>query len=138
MSALYLIEKSRTNSGVHLDIHDITSFAGYDPDRSLDRMRELFPYDISSRIKFDYRQFHSFCGHLEAKTQAQVRYIVLAGVLDARELAFGSAGSETAGDYYSVNVFQVLGNVVVGQVGGLYPLYVDITAEGYSGMFEGV
>ena len=63
---LYLIEKSRTEPGVHLDIHDITSYAGYDPDRSLDKMRQLFPFDIPSRIKFDYRQFHSFCGHLEA------------------------------------------------------------------------
>ncbi len=65
---LYLIEKSHTEPGVHLDIHDITSYAGYDPDRSLDRMRVLFPVNIPSRIKFDYRKFHSFCGHLKAKS----------------------------------------------------------------------
>lgn len=61
----YLMEKSRTNPGVHLDIFDITSFSGANPQQSLARMRTLFPSSLPRRVKFASRQFHNFCGHLK-------------------------------------------------------------------------
>jgi radical SAM protein with 4Fe4S-binding SPASM domain len=62
----YLMEKSRTHHGVHIDIHDITPYTKVDPTESLARLRSLFPADLPSRIRFDTRQFHNFCGHLKA------------------------------------------------------------------------
>ncbi len=61
----YLMEKSKRIRGVQLDIHDIAPFAGVDPKESLTRMRSFFPPDLPSRIRFDTRQFHNFCGHLD-------------------------------------------------------------------------
>jgi radical SAM protein with 4Fe4S-binding SPASM domain len=61
----YLMEKSRTNSNIHLDIHDISAYQGVDAQSSLDRMIELFPENLSRRIRFDSRKFHNFCGHLD-------------------------------------------------------------------------
>ncbi len=61
----HLMEMSKSNRGIHLDIHDITPFAGIDPELSLARMRSLFPSDLPSRIRFGARQFHNFCGHLK-------------------------------------------------------------------------
>lgn len=62
---LYLCDKSMDNPGVHVDIHDISSYGGADPVESLAKMRAMFPEDLPSRIRFDSRQFHNFCGHLE-------------------------------------------------------------------------
>lgn len=62
-----LMEESRTSRGVHLDIHDITPFAGIDPSESLRRMRSLFPDNLPSRVSFHTRLFHNFCGHLDAE-----------------------------------------------------------------------
>ena len=42
--------------------------------------------------------------HLEAQAQAQVRHLVLAGVADALDLAFGAADAEPAGDDDAVAV----------------------------------
>jgi radical SAM protein with 4Fe4S-binding SPASM domain len=60
----YLMEASRNGRGVHLDVHDITPYAGCDPDSSLTRMRALFPPDLPRRVRFATRRFHNFCGHL--------------------------------------------------------------------------
>ncbi len=62
---LYLIKKAETNRNVHLNINDITSLSGGASADSLIKMKELFPQNISSRVRFYSRQFHNFCGHLE-------------------------------------------------------------------------
>ncbi len=61
----YLMDESRHNRGIHLDIHDITPYAGVDSDASLALMRSFFPANLPARIRFDSRQFHNFCGHLD-------------------------------------------------------------------------
>lgn len=66
----YLCEKSRVNPGVHIDIHDISSYGGVNPEESLTKMRALFPSDLSPRVRFDSRQFHNFCGHLGSPGKA--------------------------------------------------------------------
>jgi len=66
----YLMEKARVDRGIHLDVYDITAFAGTNPHRSLARLRSLFPSDLPARIRFDSRQFHNFCGHLEMSRSA--------------------------------------------------------------------
>ncbi len=60
----YIAELSRNNRHVHLDIHDVTPFAGGDPEESLQALREMFPDDLPKRIRFSSREFHNFCGHL--------------------------------------------------------------------------
>lgn len=60
----YLMEQSRRYPVIHLDVNDISSYAGADPDASLAQMRALFPADLPSRIRFTSRIFHNFCGHL--------------------------------------------------------------------------
>ena len=67
----YLIERARTNSNVQVDIHDVTPYAGADPETSLENMRSLFPADLPENIKLLSRQFHNFCGHLEAKSKTR-------------------------------------------------------------------
>jgi len=61
----YLMEKSRNCPGIHLDVYDITPFAGVDAPQSLRAMRDFFPAALPSRIRFTSRQFHNFCGHLK-------------------------------------------------------------------------
>jgi radical SAM protein with 4Fe4S-binding SPASM domain len=61
---LNLMILAKSNSNIHIDIHDITSFSGADPALSLARMRQLFPQKLPSRIRFYSRKFHNFCGHL--------------------------------------------------------------------------
>jgi radical SAM protein with 4Fe4S-binding SPASM domain len=63
----YLLEQSKTHSGVHVDIHDIAPYTGIDPTVSLAQLRALFPADLPRRIRFDSRIFHNFCGHLPLK-----------------------------------------------------------------------
>ncbi|MCK5127818.1 MAG: SPASM domain-containing protein [candidate division Zixibacteria bacterium] len=63
---VYLMEVARSNSNVHLDIHDITSFSGADAEESLIRMRGLFGENLPKQIRFASRQFHNFCGHLKS------------------------------------------------------------------------
>jgi len=63
----YLIEKSKSRSNIYIDVHDITPFCNVDPDRSLKKMRSLFPPELPRRIRFDTRQFHNFCGHLKSE-----------------------------------------------------------------------
>jgi radical SAM protein with 4Fe4S-binding SPASM domain len=60
----YLMEQSRRHRGVHVDVHDIATYMGADPAASLAELRALFPADLPSRIRFDTRIFHNFCGHL--------------------------------------------------------------------------
>jgi radical SAM protein with 4Fe4S-binding SPASM domain len=62
----YLCEKSKDNPGVQVDIHDISFYGGADPGESLAKMRAMFPSDLPPRIRFDFRQFHNFCGHLDS------------------------------------------------------------------------
>jgi len=71
---LYLVEKSRDHKSFRVDIHDISSFAGIDADRSLAGMRGLFPDNLPSRISLDSRQFHNFCGHLEINREDSRQY----------------------------------------------------------------
>ncbi len=61
----YLMERARVSRGVHLDVHDITSYAGKDSGESLAKMRRLFPDRLPGRVRFYTRQFHNFCGHLK-------------------------------------------------------------------------
>jgi len=61
---IYLMERSRTSRGIHLDVHDITSYAGGGSAASLAKMRRLFPDRLPGRMRFHTRQFHNFCGHL--------------------------------------------------------------------------
>lgn len=68
---LHLMELSRIHTGIHLDIHDISSFTGCDAAESLKKMRSLFPTDLPRRIRFDSRQFHNFCGHLDMEQKAE-------------------------------------------------------------------
>ncbi len=60
----HLIMLAQSNSNIHIDVHDITSFSGADPAISLARMRQLFPQKLPSKIRFSSRKFHNFCGHL--------------------------------------------------------------------------
>ncbi len=63
----YLIKKARENKNVNLEINDITSFAGVDPEESLKKMKTLFGTDFPPNVRFTTRQFHNFCGHLDLK-----------------------------------------------------------------------
>jgi radical SAM protein with 4Fe4S-binding SPASM domain len=66
----YLMKLAINNRNIHLDVHDITSFAGSDAEESLAKMRALFPSSLPGRIRFDSRQFHNFCGHLDARKKS--------------------------------------------------------------------
>lgn len=63
----YLMEASKSEEKVHLNVHDITPFTGVAPNASLAKMKVLFPGRWPSRIRFDSRQFHNFCGHLQTE-----------------------------------------------------------------------
>jgi len=69
----YLMEKSATHAGIHLDVNDISSYTGANAESSLKQMRALFPAELSSRIRFSSRIFHNFCGHLP-QPQDRSRY----------------------------------------------------------------
>ncbi|MCP4567143.1 MAG: radical SAM protein [FCB group bacterium] len=63
-----LMKMAKSFPGIHLDVHDITSFSGFDPEKSLQKLKKLFPDELtanSKQIRFDSRQFHNFCGHLD-------------------------------------------------------------------------
>ena len=62
----YLIDKARQNENVNLSINDIASFSGAEPEPSLIKLKALFDKPPSRRVRFTSRQFHNFCGHLEA------------------------------------------------------------------------
>jgi radical SAM protein with 4Fe4S-binding SPASM domain len=66
----YLIECARNNPNVQVDIYDISTFAGADPNSSLAKMQALFPSNLPGNIKFLSRQFHNFCGHLSSQFDA--------------------------------------------------------------------
>jgi len=61
---LYLMEQAKHHPGIHLDIHDISSFTGTETRESLRKMRSLFPGRLPRRVRFAARNFHNFCGHL--------------------------------------------------------------------------
>jgi radical SAM protein with 4Fe4S-binding SPASM domain len=63
----YLVNVAKRNKKIKLEIVDISSFAGTDPDKSLKNMRKLFPEKLPKNIMFFYRRFHNFCGHLSFK-----------------------------------------------------------------------
>lgn len=60
----YLVKKAGENENVNLEINDITSFTGIDPEASLIKLKNLFGNNIPSRVKFRTRVFHNFCGFL--------------------------------------------------------------------------
>lgn len=60
----YLVERSTTNHGVHVDIHDIAPYAGIEAKGALAQLGALFPTNLPRRVRFDSRVFHNFCGHL--------------------------------------------------------------------------
>jgi radical SAM protein with 4Fe4S-binding SPASM domain len=63
---LYLVEKARIDSGVNVEIVDITHFLSKNNiNRSLKKMRQLFSPNLPQNIRFLSRKFHNFCGHLE-------------------------------------------------------------------------
>ena len=53
---------------------------------------------------------------LHTQTDTECRYVVCTAVLDSYELTFDTTLSESRADDDTVHVFQVLFNVVVGQV----------------------
>ena len=46
-------------------------------------------------------------GHLEAQAQPEIRHLILAGIADAFDLAFGAADAEPAGDDDAVHIAQM-------------------------------
>ena len=63
----YLVDKACKDTLVKVELVDITHFSGaFDKAVSLEKMRNLFPPDLPSNIKFWSRQFHNFGGHLKS------------------------------------------------------------------------
>ncbi len=77
-------------------------------------------------------------GHLEAQAQAQVGQVVFAGIADGGDLAFRAACAETARHDDAVHVPQLGCGVLVGDLGGLDPVDLDVTTQGDARVFQGV
>ena len=62
----YLVDKASHNPHIKIEIVDITHFSeAFDKAKSLKKIRNLFPLNLPSNIKFWSRQFHNFGGYLQ-------------------------------------------------------------------------
>jgi len=65
----YLVDIAIHNPEIKLEIVDISSFSGADPELSLSKMRAMFPSDLPGNIAFWSREFHNFLGHVELEAK---------------------------------------------------------------------
>ena len=62
----YLLKRAGDNSTLKIEIVDISHYSGTDAQKSLDDLKKLFGKELKQNISFRSREFHNFCGHLNA------------------------------------------------------------------------
>ena len=71
----YLIAQARVNLAIRLEVVDTSVFSGADPEASLAAMTSLLTNGrpLPANVKTWSRQFHNFCGHLDAADPGSYR-----------------------------------------------------------------
>jgi len=72
----YLVEVARKIPNIKLEIVNISHFSGGNPDKTLRDIKSLFPDNLPSNIYFWSRNFHNFCGHLDAHLKMEKKYLL--------------------------------------------------------------